>query len=541
MELFPDAAAMSIGPLIFMMIVYGFILKKASELIAEGSEHLLILFGPGIVGGLLIPILGAVPDCAIILISGLGAGTPKEIQEQIAVGVGTLVGSTVMLLTIPWAVGIFIGRRDYDGKNFKKNSSNSEPVKQLGNEEEENKKKDIEIPLVKENEGEFYVLNKEKDVSNEKKPESPPFFTMQGVETRKEITDASIKMMITALSYLIIQIPAFIYGKTKDAGVKEEAPFALFGFIVTVIFFLVYCGFQIKSSKDDNLKKELRKEAERKQWKRKIGRTASNKLMNPEEIFKKYDINGDGQMDKKEFKDFLSAFNIITNSKGDIDTLIKEIDVGDAESGVGDGMISKAEFKKAFKKWMIESQHLHEKEPVYEDEDEEEAEGEEEDMTYGQRLFQAVILLFIGTLICTLVSDPMVDVIGGIGKKMNISAFYISFVVTPLASNASEVISCLIFASKKTKTSISLTLATLHGAAIMNNTLALSIFMALIYFRKLSWDFGAEVISLLVVIIVVGINALRNSIFMWQATIVFMMYPLCIILVYLLNSVAGIK
>ena len=184
------------------------------------------------------------------------------------------------------------------------------------------------------------------------------------------------------------------------------------------------------------------------------------------------------------------------------------------------------EFKKAFKKWMIESQHLHEKEPVYEDEDEEEAEGDEEDMTYGQRLFQAVILLFIGTLICTLVSDPMVDVIGGIGKKMNISAFYISFVVTPLASNASEVISCLIFASKKTKTSISLTLATLHGAAIMNNTLALSIFMALIYFRKLSWDFGAEVISLLVVIIVVGINALRNSIFMWQATIVFMMYPL---------------
>lgn len=93
---------------------------KASETISEGSEHLLILFGPGIVGGLLIPILGAVPDCAIILISGLGEGTQAEIQEQIAVGVGTLVGSTVMLLTIPWGVGIFLGRRDYDGEKFKK-------------------------------------------------------------------------------------------------------------------------------------------------------------------------------------------------------------------------------------------------------------------------------------------------------------------------------------------------------------------------------------------------------------------------------------
>ena len=54
------------------MSCYGFILFKAAVLIGEGSEKLLLIYGPGIVGGLLIPILGAIPDGAIVLVSGLG-------------------------------------------------------------------------------------------------------------------------------------------------------------------------------------------------------------------------------------------------------------------------------------------------------------------------------------------------------------------------------------------------------------------------------------------------------------------------------------
>ena len=38
-------------------------------------------------------------------------------------------------------------------------------------------------------------------------------------------------------------------------------------------------------------------------------------------------------------------------------------------------------------------------------------------------------------------------------------AFYVSFVVTPLCSNASELVSSLIFASKKKKENISMTYA----------------------------------------------------------------------------------
>lgn len=115
-SLFPEATTMEFQALIFMMGVYGYILMKASQTISSGSEMLLLMYGPGIIGGLLIPILGAIPDCAIILISGMGSGSKEEIQYELSVGVGTLAGSTIMLLTIPWAVGCLLGRRDLDPK-----------------------------------------------------------------------------------------------------------------------------------------------------------------------------------------------------------------------------------------------------------------------------------------------------------------------------------------------------------------------------------------------------------------------------------------
>lgn len=37
------------------------------------------VLNPGLIGGLLLPILGALPDCAIILMSGIG-GTVEEAQ-----------------------------------------------------------------------------------------------------------------------------------------------------------------------------------------------------------------------------------------------------------------------------------------------------------------------------------------------------------------------------------------------------------------------------------------------------------------------------
>lgn len=54
--------------------------------------------------------LGALPDTLIVIFSGMGS---REVaQEQVAVGVGTLAGSTMMLLTIATGGSILLGRCD---------------------------------------------------------------------------------------------------------------------------------------------------------------------------------------------------------------------------------------------------------------------------------------------------------------------------------------------------------------------------------------------------------------------------------------------
>jgi hypothetical protein len=53
--------------LIFLIGVYGYVLFRASQCVADGSELLMLVMNPGLIGGLLLPVMGAVPDGAIVL------------------------------------------------------------------------------------------------------------------------------------------------------------------------------------------------------------------------------------------------------------------------------------------------------------------------------------------------------------------------------------------------------------------------------------------------------------------------------------------
>lgn len=66
------------------MIIYGVILGAGAKMIADGSEDLLEVFPDHstLIGGLLLPVLGVVPDGTMILVSGL-FGSREEAQEQV--------------------------------------------------------------------------------------------------------------------------------------------------------------------------------------------------------------------------------------------------------------------------------------------------------------------------------------------------------------------------------------------------------------------------------------------------------------------------
>jgi len=151
----------------------------------------------------------------------------------------------------------------------------------------------------------------------------------------------------------------------------------------------------------------------------------------------------------------------------------------------------------------------------------------------------AIAQLVCGTLVVALFSDPMVDVISTFGATLNINPFFISFILTPFCSNASELISSLAFASHKRQSNTSLTYSQIYGAASMNNTLGLGIFYALISFRGLAWTFSSETLAIIFVTLSVGFaTSFKRSFSLWWAIPNILLYPLSLVLVSLLDSKA---
>lgn len=144
---------------------------------------------------------------------------------------------------------------------------------------------------------------------------------------------------------------------------------------------------------------------------------------------------------------------------------------------------------------------------------------------------RAFCMLGLGALLVVLFSDPMVDVMQEIAVRANISPFYVSFILAPLASNASEVIASMYYASKKTRKTITVSLTALEGAANMNNTFCLSIFMGLIFFRGLAWQYTAETVAILLVELIVAVVVQRNVMKLGMGVLVSCLFPLSIALV----------
>eukprot|EP00483_Globobulimina_turgida_P003155 UN03160 len=97
--------------------------------------------------------------------------------------------------------------------------------------------------------------------------------------------------------------------------------------------------------------------------------------------------------------------------------------------------------------------------------DDEEGEEDEEQylhLTDTQLIVGALIQLFLGTFLCCIFSDPMVSVIGVFSDTIGVSSFFVSFIVTPIASNAAEIYSSILFAKKKTKEGVSMGFSALY-------------------------------------------------------------------------------
>merc|ERR1712064_22182 len=86
---------------------------------------------------------------------------------------------------------------------------------------------------------------------------------------------------------------------------------------------------------------------------------------------------------------------------------------------------------------------------------------EEQQKRIKQRAFS---MMGLGTLLVVMFSDPAVDLLARMGAILNVSSFYVSFLLAPMASNASELVAASNYAAKKTMKSMTTSLSTLEGA-----------------------------------------------------------------------------
>jgi len=153
---------------------------------------------------------------------------------------------------------------------------------------------------------------------------------------------------------------------------------------------------------------------------------------------------------------------------------------------------------------------------------------------------KALLLLLLGTVMTAVFADPLVDAVDNFSVATSIPSFFISFIAMPLATNSSEAVSAIIFASRKKQRTSSLTFSEIYGGVTMNNTLCLAVFLALVYARGLTWEFSSESLIILLVCIVMGLfTSFRTTFPLWTCFVAFLLYPLSLVIVYILDFVFG--
>merc|ERR1712137_1370307 len=109
----------------------------------------------------------------------------------------------------------------------------------------------------------------------------------------------------------------------------------------------------------------------------------------------------------------------------------------------------------------------------------------------------------------------------------------VSFVLAPLASNASDLLEMNV-AAKTTQTSMEIQLCSLEGSVIICNTFCLGIFFLLMVCKQLVWEFTSETTAIVVIELVVAIVALKfKTQTLFHGVCILGLYPLSLLIVAL--------
>ena len=552
MGFFIDPEECSSIQILQLFAAYAYLMYIGCSMISDGAELLMLTPYSKLVGSCILPVLGAVPDGALVLFSGLG----PDAQENLDVGVGALAGSTVMLITIPWALAIWGGRVDADDRGRPRYG-----------------------PAPRLTEGNVF----DSAVS-------------VGAAGAPAVRTMARWMALTALPYVIIEVGALLaaarLGDDVAALSLAESGWALTALVCALLGFLAYLRTQYRAAFAGDPVLESRTSAAAVQSVRGRGlgivaalephlaaekHDARSPLVDAEApssgapvsslvrsvllpFYARYDADGSGVLSIKELSKVFEDMNEPKDAKS-LEATFSHFDCN--RDGVIDfpefcrGMVLYAAAKKrdeaaggsSLPRQSSAARRAPSPMPVADDDDDEDEEVPDEFVADKYKSIEdqqaairraAMKLCGLGTALVLTFSDPVVDVLNEAGARSGVNAFYVSFVVAPIITNGSEVLASYTFALKKTQKSMVVAYEQLLGAAVMNNTYCLLVFLAIIYFQKLYWKYTAETLAILAAEACVFAVATRPVHTPKTALAVLSLFPATIALVYVLETYVGL-
>ncbi|KAM1041736.1 hypothetical protein TB2_030429 [Malus domestica] len=270
-------------------------------------------------------------------------------------------------------------------------------------------------------------------------------------------------------------------------------------------------------------------------------------IPNIRRLFEKIDLDGNNFISQSELRKLIGDIKfgkIPRNVDESVVKLIEELDTS------GDQLISEEEFVTGLTKWINKSNDQAPPSPESEDDiyqrtweetdklvDEEKSSGGAIDESIWAWV-KAITYLVLGFVVLAVLAEPLIDSVQNLSTAASIPSFLVAFVLVPLATNARQATSAIKAAAKKTPRTTSLTFSEIYGGVFMNNVLGFSVLLAIIYAREITWDFSAEVLVVLITCTVMGLIAsFVSTLSLWTSFLAYLLYPISLLLVYILNDV----
>ena len=549
--------------LLFLLVVYGVIIILSALLMAGGSE--LLIFIPsisGYVASVIIPIIAQIIDAFIVIFSCLGANA----QRELAIGVGALTGATVSMLSFGWFLGIYGGRVDLFVKtgmpnyygNHKLDQSNHYNFQGTG----------IVIHRLTKVAVSFMVLTSLSYVII--------LFPniVYASDATKTIAFEDRDFSLATFIACIIMLLYYIYYQISNSRIEDNANNLLRDELLRdsikrkVISLLAIMMKDIEHDTKNGLIDSLTPIGSRD-----ISRSATKSDI--DEIDSTLDHETDSLMQKGKAKDRLSVLlkpffdKYDKQQTGEIPIYCLHgifVDIGELPpdesvieifmkyeqhgkitypnivDGLFEFLAHHDEIITSIAKGtsMVQPSATFErnKAELYEEVSEfpqdivEMSPNDQKSIILRRGLFY----IFFGLFLALFFSSALIDVMDALGTRFGISAFYVSFLFSPVVADLYSFILTYRYALRKTSKSITLSLVSLVGSVIVNNTMVFGVFMILIYTQDLAWIYLSETTIIISTEIIIGLYAVKNVHTFLDGCIILSWYPLSIVIIYIWNT-----